>query len=150
MRIFVWALILLGTTAFATGCASRGSSASDISSTQGSTLVRVAYVTDIRDLTIHGNQHSTAGAVIGGVLGGIAGNTIGHGFGRALATTGGAVAGSVAGQRLARTGGTPVTKLTVRTDEGDIQTFDVGPEETFRVGDKVRIITNKDGTRITH
>jgi outer membrane lipoprotein SlyB len=145
----MWTLVIFGTTVLAAGCAAPGGMG-DSSSTEGSTLVRIAYVTDIRDVTLHGNQHSTAGSVLGAVLGGIAGSNVGSGYGRGLATAGGAVAGSMAGQRLARTGGTPITRLTVRTEEGDLQTYDVGPEETFRVGDKVRIITNKNLTRITH
>lgn len=150
MQAYQGALALIGVVVLATGCASSSPpSTAGTSSTQGSTLVRAAVVTEVRDITEYRNQHGTAGSVVGAILGGLAGSTIGSGYGQGLATVGGAAVGSLAGQRLASTQGNAITRVTVRTTNGALETHEVGADEAFRVGETVNIVTNNNRTYLT-
>ena len=121
------------------------------SSTEGTTLVQTGYVTDVRDIIVHGGQRSTVGATVGALLGGIAGSNIGGGFGRTAATLGGATVGGLVGQHVGKSnGGTPISRLTVRFENGGVQTYDIEPGETFRIGEQVKIITSAGKVRVTH
>jgi outer membrane lipoprotein SlyB len=133
------------------GCALQSNSApAPVSSTQGTTLVQTGHVTDVRDITIRGGQNSAIGSLVGSVLGGFAGSAIGGGHGRTLATVAGAAAGGVAGQHAGKSSnGTSVTKLTVRLENGDVHTYDIEPDDVFRVGDPVKIITDGGNVRVT-
>ena len=113
--------------------------------------VKTGRITAIRYVKLEGG--STAGSVIGGVAGGLLGNEIGHGSGRTLATIGGAgvgaVAGSHAGQALSSRQG---IEIEVRLDGGGTVavTQEVNPRESFEVGDRVRVLTGGNRTRVTH
>jgi outer membrane lipoprotein SlyB len=134
--------------AVVTGCAS---SLPPVSTTEGSTLVQIGQVTEVRDLTVNSGLYAPAGSLVGGVLGGIAGNNVGAGTGRALTTVGGALAGGAAGQQLGRAGSAKsVTRLTVRFDTGEEYHYDVEPGERFQVGDQVKVITAQGKTTVTH
>lgn len=140
--------ILLAVTLSA-ACVSR-SSTQPAMSTQGSTVVRTAQVTDVRDVTVRGGRPSGLGSVVGAVLGGVAGGKIGSGHGSTAASIGGAIAGGMAGQHLEQSGtGTSTTELTVRFENGDIRAYRVEPSENFRIGDTVKVMTGSDGIRIT-
>lgn len=130
------------------GCAS---SPPPTSSTQGTLLVKLGEVTEVRDVAVHGGKNSGVGAFTGGVLGGIAGSSVGGGYGRALAGIGGAVAGSMAGQHIEQSGAsTRRTELTVRFDDGTVGTYQVEPAENFRVGDPVTVTTGQGIVRVAH
>jgi outer membrane lipoprotein SlyB len=145
-------LTLLCIGAVAPGCVSQsGTKPTIVSSTQGTTLVQTGEVTEVRDVTVRGGRGSAAGSVIGSLAGGIAGSHIGGGHGRTLATIVGATAGGWAGDHAGKAGsGKPVTKVTVRTENGDAYTYDTEPGEPFRVGDRVKIVTEGGSTRIMH
>lgn len=114
------------------------------SSTTGTTLVRTGYVTEVRDVTVHDNSSSPAAPAIGALVGGVAGSMIGSGSGRAIAAIGGAAGGSVAAKQLAKPGTTTLKKVTVRFEDGGLQTYDVNTEEPFRVGEPVKVV-NRNG-----
>jgi outer membrane lipoprotein SlyB len=114
------------------------------SSTTGTTLVRSGFVTDVRDVGIHDHSSSPAAPAIGAVVGGVAGSLFGSGSGRALAAIGGAAGGSIAAQQLAKPGTSYLRKVSVRFEDGQTQTYDVGADETFQVGQAVKII-NRNG-----
>lgn len=133
------------------GCATQHGSESAVSSTQGTSLVRTAQVTNVRDVTVSGGASSGVGSFIGSVLGGVAGSNIGSGHGSTAASIGGAVAGGVAGHAVQKSAATTkATELTVRFANGELGTYNVDPAETFRVGDTVKVITTQGKTRITH
>lgn len=120
-------------------------------STQGSTVVRSATVTNVRDVTVQGGgQSSGLGSFVGAILGGVAGSKIGGGSGSAVAAAGGAVAGGMAGQHVEQSGArSGYTEVTVRFDNDDERTYSVDTGENFRIGDMVKVTTHNGLTRIT-
>jgi len=147
MRIV--ALLLSSVSAIVlTACASHRP---EISSTEGSTWVQKGYVSDVRDVTENDGRNETLGTILGSVVGGIAGSSIGSGYGRALSSASGAVAGGLAGQQVGRSNSSStVNRLTIRKDDNESGTYYVGPEETFHVGDMVKIISRNGIVKITH
>lgn len=115
--------------------------------------VRTGTITSIRPINIQGD--STAGTLIGAGVGGLAGNQLGGGSGRTAATVGGALLGGAAGSHV----GQNVTsrrglEIEVRLSEGGQRVSVVqenSPNESFSVGDRVRVITGAGGrTRVAH
>lgn len=134
-----------------TGCASQPASMQPTSSTQGSTLVEQGQITDVRDISFNDGRHSVAGSVIGAVLGGIAGSHIGAGNGRALVAAGGAATGALAGRQLGSAASNKrLIRLSVRTADGMVTTYDVESSEAFHVGDSVKVITANGKVSVTH
>jgi outer membrane lipoprotein SlyB len=132
-----------------TGCAT-SSPDQTVMSTQGATVVRAAQVTNVRDVTLRGGRPSGLGSFVGAILGGVAGSKIGSGTGSTAAGIGGAVAGSMAGQRVEESRiGRKTTELTLRFENGDIQTYQVDPDDSYRVGDMVDVTTNRGVTRVS-
>jgi outer membrane lipoprotein SlyB len=151
LPLLAWPL----TATMMTGCLSQpemqpDSSLAPVSSTEGVTLVRSGIVTDVRDVTLRGGKSSAAGSLVGSMLGGFAGSAIGGGHGRTLATIAGAAAGGMAGQYAGKPREKSATKLTVRHENGDVNIYDAEPGATFRVGDAVKIITQRGNVKITH
>lgn len=148
MRTGVLIAVAMTGLALTVGCASP--SRSPTMSTEGSMLVRTAYVSEVRDITVKGGQDSGIGSVLGAILGGIAGSGIGSGHGRTVAGIGGAVAGGAAGQKLEQAGATrSEVELRLRFDDGEVRSYRVGPDTDFRVGETVKVTTGKGETRIT-
>ncbi|HJV83610.1 glycine zipper 2TM domain-containing protein [Noviherbaspirillum sp.] len=132
------------------GCASERPQADKLS-TEGTTVVQTAEVTNVRDMTVHDGHSSGLGSVVGAILGGVAGNAIGGGNGNAVATIAGSVGGSLAGQHVEQSNASRSSlELTLRFANGAIRTYQVAPDESFRVGDTVTVTTNRGLTRITH
>lgn len=130
-------------------CASRA--AAPAMSTQGSTVMQTAQVTDVRDITVRGGQPSGLGAFAGGLLGGVAGSTIGSGHGSTVAAIGGALAGSMAGQHAEQSAKSRrSTAVTVQFESGETRTYHVDRDERYRIGDTVKITTSGGVTRIAH
>ncbi|MDM7857336.1 glycine zipper domain-containing protein [Thiopseudomonas acetoxidans] len=140
--------ILLTSTALVSGCASKlsGESYSRDEARQVQT-VRMGTIESLRPVKIEGTK-TPIGAGTGAVIGGIAGSGVGGGRGSAVAAVIGAVAGGMIGaateEGLTRTQG---VEITVREDDGVMRAYvqALNPNETFHVGDRVRI-TNVKGT----
>lgn len=131
------------------GCASQPPAPITMS-TQGTTLVRNAQVTNLRDVAVHGGRPSGVGAFVGTILGGVAGSRIGSGYGSTAAGIGGALAGGMAGQHVEQSAsGTRTTEVTVRLENGEQQTYQIEPDENLRIGDTVKVITRGGITRIS-
>ena len=140
--------ILLLAAILQTACAS--TPPAPLMSTQGTTLVQTAQVTDVRDVTVRGGRPSGVGSFVGAILGGIAGSRIGSGNGSSAAGIGGAVAGGMAGQRVEESGmSNSATELTVRLANGDVRIYRVDRAEQFRIGDTVKLTTSNGITRVT-
>ncbi len=114
--------------------------------------VQYATVVQVRPVKIEGTK-TPIGAGAGAVIGGVAGSTVGGGKGSAIAAAAGAVAGGLAGaaaeEGITREQGVEVT---VRYDNGQAVAIvqAVSKDETFRVGDKVRVLTANGNTRVSH
>lgn len=135
------------------GCASRLTGES-FSREEARTPQRVELgtVEHVRDVIIEGTK-SQIGAGAGTIVGAIAGSTIGEGKGSNIASVLGAVAGGMAGA-AAEEGITRVqgVEVTIRLESGKVIAVvqEAVPDETFSVGDKVRVLTIHGNTRVTH
>jgi outer membrane lipoprotein SlyB len=146
MRIvsFVLALLIVVCTAIA-GCApSRGGKVYTRDQARVVHQVHYGTVLQVDPVTIEGTRSgmgTLGGALVGGVLGGL----VGDGRGRTVATVGGALgraalgaAGEEAGTRRS------AIEISVRMDDGSIISIVQEPDEIFRAGDRVRVLTAPD------
>ncbi|WP_035068703.1 glycine zipper 2TM domain-containing protein [Nitratidesulfovibrio termitidis] len=119
--------------------------------TRMSHTVQYGTVEQISDSVIE-DSPSGLGALGGAVVGGVLGNMIGGGKGRVLTTLGGAVAGGAAGYAGEQAMKTKkAIEITVRLENGQVMSVVQEPDETFVVGDRVRILTGNDGSaRVRH
>ena len=91
-----------------------------------------------------GAANNVVGTVIGGIVGGLIGTQIGSGTGRTAATVVGAVGGAVAGNVIeGRTRAPHETfRVTVRLDNGSMQTLTQDSINDLHTGDRVRLDGN--------
>jgi outer membrane lipoprotein SlyB len=143
------ALIIL--LVLATGCQSTLTGES-YSRSEARKVQQVQYgmVEYLRPVMIEGTK-TPIGAGAGAAVGGIAGSSVGSGKGAAVASVVGAVAGGVAGAAAEE----QVTKrqgveITVRLDNNQTIAVvqEVAPGVSFRVGDRVRVLTVNGTTSI--
>jgi outer membrane lipoprotein SlyB len=131
-----------------TGCMPESRAGNVYTRDQARTSHSVNYGTILRvDLvTIEGTQ-TGAGTVAGGAMGGALGSAVGSGSGRTIATVGGAILGGVAGA-AAEKGVTSAqgVELEVELDNGEILVVVQENDAAYRVGDRVRILRDNQGT----
>jgi outer membrane lipoprotein SlyB len=112
--------------------------------------VQMGRVESVREVNIEGTK-SAIGAGAGAVIGGVAGNTVGSGTGKVLATAVGAVLGGVGGaaveEGVTRQNG---VEITVKLDSGRLIAITQAADESFRVGDRVRVLSGGGTTRVSH
>ncbi|APU29592.1 outer membrane lipoprotein SlyB [Pseudomonas sp. NFACC19-2] len=114
--------------------------------------VRMGTIESLRPVKIEGTK-TPIGAGAGAVVGGIGGSGLGGGRGSAVLAVVGAVAGGLLGaaaeEGLTRTQG---VEITVREDDGTMRAYvqEVEPNQVFRVGERVRIMTVNGTSRVTH
>ena len=96
----------------------------------------------VRDIEVVpvASRTSGGGAVLGAVLGAVVGNQIGSGTGRVAATGVGAVAGGVVGNQIERRNrrDDEIYRVSVRFDNGSVQSYDFQRVDDLRVGDRVK------------
>jgi outer membrane lipoprotein SlyB len=114
--------------------------------------VRMGIIESLRPVKIEGTK-TPIGAGAGAVIGGIGGSTVGGGRGSAVMAVIGAVAGGLLGaaaeEGITRTQG---VEITVREDDGTLRAYvqEVEPNQIFRVGERVRIMTVNGTSRVAH
>lgn len=114
--------------------------------------IQFATVEQVRPVKIEGTK-TPIGAGAGAVIGGVAGSTAGGGRGSSVAAAVGAVAGGLLGaaaeEGMTREQGVEVT---VHLDNGQTLAIvqEVSAQETFKIGDKVRVLTVNGNTRVSH
>lgn len=112
--------------------------------------VRMGTLESVRAVTIEGTK-TPVGTLAGGAVGGIAGSSIGSGRGSAIGAVLGAVAGGLVGsaaeEGVTRKAG---VELTVRLDNGELRSIVQDADEDFRVGERVRLVSQSGVTRVTH
>jgi len=110
--------------------------------------VRLGVVDSVREVKIDGTR-SGVGAGAGAVVGGVAGSTVGQGRGATVGAVLGSVAGGVAGQ-AAEQGATRQTglEITVKLDSGRLIAVTQAADDTFKPGDRVRVLSDGATTRV--
>lgn len=153
MKRVMWILVVPFVLAVLSGCASNLSGESfSRDEARKPQQVKIGVVEFVRPVVIEGTK-TPIGAGAGAVVGGIAGSTVGGGKGSSIATVVGAVVGGVAGaaaeEQVTKTQG---VEITVRFEDGKILAIvqAASEKETFAVGDRVRVLTVKGNTRVSH
>ena len=152
MKNSLLVLLLLITTGLA-GCASNLSGES-YTRPEARTVQQVEYgsVRQLRPVKIEGTK-TPIGSGAGAIVGGIAGSGVGGGRTSNVMAVIGAVAGGMAGaaieEGVTRTHG---VEITVKMENGQtiaiVQTL--SPNERFSVGERVRVISSGQNTRVAH
>lgn len=143
---------LLAATVIALGGCASGVGGKDYSRTQTRSVqeVQMGIVESVREVNIEGTK-TPIGAGAGAVVGGVAGSTVGSGKGSAVGATVGAVLGGLGGaaaeEVITRQKG---VEITVKLDSGRLIAITQAADESFRVGDRVRVLTGKGTTRVSH
>ncbi|MCF7203029.1 glycine zipper domain-containing protein [Pseudomonas oligotrophica] len=112
--------------------------------------VRYGTIESLRPVKIEGTK-TPIGSGAGAIVGGVAGSGVGGGRGSAVAAVIGAVAGGMLGaaaeEGITRTQG---VEITVREDDGTTRAYvqEVEPNQVFRVGQRVRILTVSGTSRV--
>ena len=144
------AAVMLGVAALA-GCAQGlGGGSYTRDEARREQNVRMGMVESVRPVQIEGTR-TGVGPAAGVVVGGVAGSTVGGGRGSAVAAVIGAVAGGVAGQAIEQgTTRKNGVEVTVKLDIGALLAIVQEADETFRAGDRVRILSDGRTSRVTH
>ncbi len=147
MKTF-WGITAVLLTVTVAGCYPRSMSGDVYSRERAQRVQTIEYgdVIEVRQVLIEGTK-SGVGAVAGGVLGGALGSGVGRGAGTTIAVVGGAIAGAVAGSAVEE-GVTkqPGVEVTIRMDTGKTIALVQGIDPPVRVGDRVRVLRNPDGS----
>lgn len=140
------AVILLATTLAAAGCAS--SSSGRVYSRHEARFawdVHYGDVVSVDDAVIEGRR-TPLGRIGGGLVGYQAGRSVGGGSGRAVAGAVGAVAGAVAGAAIEeRATRQQAWQFTVELDNGRAIAVVQARDQSFVVGERVRVFMRRDG-----
>jgi outer membrane lipoprotein SlyB len=137
--------------ALISGCASTSSgSVYSGGQTRQEQTVRMGVVESVRQVTIEGSK-SGIGVVAGGAVGGVAGSNVGGGKGSTIGSILGAVAGGLAGNAIEQeTTKKQGLEITVRLDNGQLRAITQEADESFRPGERVRLLSGGGVTRVTH
>lgn len=150
-RIAAWVVGLAASAVVLSGCAP-GLSGRDYSRDQArrEQAVRMGVVESVREVQIEGTR-SSIGPAAGAVVGGIAGSNVGQGRGAAVGAILGSVAGGVAGQ-AAEQAATRQTglEITIKLDSGRLIAITQAADESFRPGDRVRVLSDGGLSRVSH
>jgi len=144
-------VVILTVAALLAGCApGLGGGAYKREEARREQNVRLGMVESVRPVQIEGTR-SGIGPAAGAVIGGVAGSSIGRGRGSTVGTVLGGVAGGVAGQAAEemstrRTG----VEITVKLDRGGLVAIVQEADETFKPGERVRILSDGHTSRVTH
>ncbi|WP_019140413.1 glycine zipper 2TM domain-containing protein [Noviherbaspirillum massiliense] len=117
------------------------SSAYPATSSTTSTASGYGVVQSVDTVSREQASHMGLGTIAGAVVGGVLGNQVGSGRGRTAATVAGAAGGALAGNQMQRNmdSSQPVYRISVRMDNGSIQTLAQETQPGVQVGDRVRL-----------
>lgn len=133
------------------GCAAPGMGSGSYSRTEARRehSVRMGVVESVREVQLEGTR-SGIGPAAGAIVGGIAGSGVGQGRGAAVGTVLGGVAGGIAGQAAEQVATKRAgIEITVKLDNGQYVAITQEPDQTFRPGDRVRILSDGSTSRVT-
>jgi outer membrane lipoprotein SlyB len=142
----MWGLFLMATAVVSTGCAPPASGR--VYSRQEARMawdVRYGEVMAVDEAVIEGRQ-TAIGRIGGGWIGYEAGRTVGSGSGSHIAGAVGAVAGAAAGQAIEeRATREEAWQITVELDSSRTIAVVQARDESFQVGERVRVYMRRDG-----
>ena len=116
----------------------------------GEQAVRFGVVETVREVRIQ-PRDTGVGSTAGAFVGGIAGSHAGRGAGEIVGAIGGAIIGSVVGNNLERSANeVPGVEVTVLLDSGKYIAVVQQADEMFRAGERVRVLSGRSTTRVTH
>jgi len=117
---------------------------------RGEQSVRFGVVESVRDVKINPRE-TGVGTAGGATLGAIAGSNVGGGNGQIAGAIGGAILGGIIGQNVEKSANERAgVEVTVLLDSGQYIAVVQEPDESFRAGDRVRILSGRGATRVTH
>jgi outer membrane lipoprotein SlyB len=117
---------------------------------RGEQSVRFGVVESVRDVRLHGYESGVGGAG-GAALGMVAGSNVGGGSGQVAGAIGGAILGGIIGSSVERQANErPGVEVTVLLDSGKYLAVVQEADEPFRAGDRVRVLSGRGSTRVTH
>ena len=117
---------------------------------RGEQSVRFGVVESVREVRIDPRQ-TGVGTAGGAALGAIAGSNVGGGSGQVAGAIGGAILGGIIGQNVERSANERRgLELTVLLDSGKYVAVVQEADEDFRAGDRVRILSGRGATRVSH
>ncbi|WP_300453693.1 glycine zipper 2TM domain-containing protein [Accumulibacter sp.] len=145
----VVALVLSGSVLV--GCAdSRSGSVYSRDQARQELLVRQGIVESVREVALEGSKSGT-GIVAGAAVGGVAGSNIGGGKGQIVGAILGAVAGGLAGAAIEEGATRKIgLEITVRLESGQLVAVVQEGDERFLPGERVRLLSGRGDTRVTH
>lgn len=108
----------------------------------------LGVVEGVREVEIPSQRTGVAPAA-GAVIGGTIGAEVGRGRGSAAGVVVGTVIGGVAGEAAAQAGTEKGVEITVRLDEGRVIAVTQPAGETFKPGDRVRVLSDRRTARVT-
>ncbi len=98
-------------------------------------------ISNVREVT-HEGKGTGAGAIAGGLAGAVLGSNVGKGNTRTLASIAGAVGGGMLGNSIEKSQGKTVSyQVTVRMDDGTTRLIDSATMPSWRIGDKVKMVS---------
>jgi adenosine kinase len=116
---------------------------------RGEQSVRFGVVESVREVRIDPHQ-TGVGTAGGAALGAIAGSNVGGGSGQVAGAIGGAILGGIIGQNVEARERAPRPEphraASTRASTSPVQEAD----EDFRAGDRVRILSGRGATRVSH
>jgi len=117
----------------------------------GEQSVRFGVVQSVRPVRLHAGE-SGVGTVGGAALGGLAGSTVGGGTGQVAGAIGGAILGGIIGSNVERGANERQgLEVTVQLDSGQyVSIVQEADGEAFGPGDRVRVLSGRGSTRVTH
>ena len=150
-RLIGTAAIILASALALGGCAyNAGSADYRAYETQGEQSVRFGVVETVRPVRIQ-PANTGVGGTAGAFAGGIAGSTVGGGNGQIVGALAGTILGAIIGSNIEQQSNEiPGVEVTVLLDSGKYIAVVQGADEAFRSGDRVRILSGRNATRVTH
>lgn len=146
-------IVIATTVLLLGGCASYTPGQDEAGARRGpSQRERVEYpgvVESVREVDIP-SRRTGVGPAAGAVIGGTIGAEVGRGRGSAAGAVVGTVIGGVAGEAAAQAGTEKGLEITVRLDEGRVIAVTQPAQETFKPGDRVRVLSDGATARVLH
>ena len=143
-----WGLTAVLLAVTVAGCTPKSMSGDVYSRERAQRVQTIEYgeVIEVRQVLIEGTK-SGVGTLAGGALGGALGSGIGRGAGTTIGVVGGAIVGGIAGSAVEE-GATkqPGLEVTIRMDTGRTIALVQGIDPPVRVGDRVKVLRNPDGS----